>query len=368
MKIAIDARVANRVMVSGGGIYLKNLLHEMSQLDSQNKYFLYVDTNISNAFPVKKDNFEITVLKSPISWTQLRLPQALFFHHPEIYFSPHHWLPVIAPKCQKVVTIHDLSFLRHPQYFGLRLSTYFKLNTYHAIKRADKIITISYHSKKDILNHYSVHENKIKVIYLGYDKIFNSPLNDAKSEEILSKYDINRRYIFFLGDLHLRKNVPNLIRAFAQIKDKKAIEHKLVITGKKDWLSHQIYDLIKNSKINKEIILTGYVPREELPYLMGNADIFVFPSLFEGFGIPLLEAMAAKTPIITSNTTSMPEIVGDAAILVNPHSIDEIADAICELLENDSLRMELVQKGQRRIKNFSWQKTAQETINFLLKN
>lgn len=368
MKIAVDARSANREKVSGGGIYLKNLLRGIAQLDSKNDYLLFIDSELNNSFPVQKENFQTKTLKSAIAWTQLRLPHALFAHRPDVYFSPHHWLPALTPKCRKVVTIHDLSFLKYPQYFGLKTSLYFKMSTYHAVKAADKIITISHNSKKDLLHHYSVDEKKIKVIHLGCDEIFHFPLDDAQSQKILVKYQIGNKYIFFLGDLHLRKNVDRLIKAFEQVKKKKKTEHKLVITGKKDWLSQQIYNLIGNSKVKDEIILTGYVPREVLPYLMGNAEMFVFPSLFEGFGMPLLEAMAARTPIITSNTTSMPEIAGDAAILVNPQSIDEIANAIEQLLENESLREDLVQKGSHQVKKFSWQKTARETLNLLCQN
>jgi glycosyltransferase involved in cell wall biosynthesis len=337
----------------------------MAVLDTRNDYLLYLDADATESFPVRQNNFNTKVLRSSFGWTQLRLPQALAADRPDVYFSPHHWLPVFSSGFKRVIAIFDLAFLKYPQYFGWKSVLHFRLNTYHSVRRADKIITISHASKKDVIEHYGVSESKISVTHLGYDRIFEAPLDSDRTEAINSKYGIGAEYMFFLGNLHLRKNLPRLIRAYEHVRSDAGIDHKLVITGQKDRLTHQVNEIVSDSKVRDDIILTGYAERSELPYLMGNASLFLFPSLFEGFGIPLLEAMAAGTPIVTSNVTSMPEVAGDAALLVNPLDIAEIAQAIREILTNAGLRASLIEKGKRRLQLFSWEKTARETLDYL---
>jgi len=362
MLIAMDARAANNAQISGGGIYLKSLIEAIARLDTENSYCLYLNQPKSEFFPKYGANFTTKILRAPYGWTQFRLPISLFSDKPDIYFSYHHWLPLVTPKCKKIVTIHDLAFLNYPEYFGKGIANYLKYSTRNAIQKADKIITISQYSKNDIIVNYNVNEEKICVIYHGYDRIFDIQRNPETSRRILNKYNISHEYLFFLGDLHLRKNPIRSIDAFQQFKGKHQTDHKLVIAGRSDYLADRIFAHANNNKIKEHVVFTGYIDRNDLPYLMSSATALLFPSLFEGFGIPLLEAMASSTPIITSNITSMPEIVGDAGILIDPYDANSIEAAIEEIVFDRSKREYLIAAGLKRANNFSWDKTAKETL------
>ena len=228
------------------------------------------------------------------------------------------------------------------------------------IKSADKIIAISHHTKNDIIQHFKIPEDKIKVIHLAANKNYK-PLQGDKINKIKQKYDLNCPFILYVGGLAPNKNVKRLIQAFYKLK-KQGINHKLILTGVKRWKYKSIFETIEKLNLQKDVIFTGYVPDEDLPALYNAADLFVYPSLYEGFGLPPLEAMACGTPVITSNTSSLPEVVGDAGIMVNPYDVDELANKMYEVLTNDGLGEELSKKGLERAKLFSWKKCAEEHL------
>jgi glycosyltransferase involved in cell wall biosynthesis len=261
-------------------------------------------------------------------------------------------------KC--IITVYDLTPLlfseTHEKGRVLMHKYLFPL----ILKKSDKIISISHHTKNDIIKHFKIPEDNIKVIHLAANENYK-PLNENEINNIKQKYNLNYPFILYVGTLEPRKNIPTLLKAFYKLK-KQGIKHKLVITGKKGWKYKSIFETIEKLNLQKDVIFTGYVPDEDLPALYNAADLFVYPSIYEGFGLPPLEAMQCGTPVITSNTSSLPEVVGDAGIMVNPYDVDELANKMYEVLTNDGLREELSKKGIERAKLFSWKKCAEEHL------
>jgi glycosyltransferase involved in cell wall biosynthesis len=223
------------------------------------------------------------------------------------------------------------------------------------------IIADSQNTKNDCIKYLGIPEEKIKVIYLAPDSIYQ-PINNKQEirEQVCKKYNIEFPFILYTGTLEKRKNIPILIKAFYKLK-KMGISHKLLIVGKKGWKYDDIFKTIKTLNLQKDIMFTGYVPKEDLVKFYNLADLFVYPSLYEGFGLPPLEAMACGCPVITSNTSSLPEVVKDAGIMFNPYCVDELVKIMYEVLIDESLRIELSRKGLERAKLFNWRKTAEET-------
>ncbi|NJE77285.1 glycosyltransferase family 1 protein [Thermococcus sp. ES12] len=263
-------------------------------------------------------------------------------------------------KTKKIITIYDLVPIKFPQTHRGDTILAHKYALMRSLRYADKIISISYSTKKDAVKYFKISEEKIRVIHLGVDEDYKLlPENEIK--KIKQKYNLNYPFILYVGTLEPRKNIPTLLKALYKLK-KQGLPHKLVITGKKGWKYKNIFELISKLNLQRDVIFTGYVPREDLPALYNAADLFVYPSLYEGFGLPPLEAMACGTPVITSNTSSLPEVVGNAGIMVDPYDVNGLAKAIYEVLTNDRLREELRKRGLERAKMFSWKKTAEETL------
>ena len=250
------------------------------------------------------------------------------------------------PKCKLVITVHDLTPLIFPQYHNWRRRIFFGLFLKHTISISDAIIVDSQSTKKDVATFFSTPENKLNVVHLASNM-------KAKHAQLPSKYGIEGDYLLYVGTVEPRKNLLRLIEAFNQLDQKL----KLVIVGVSGWDNKAVY-----KTKNPNIIFTGYVPEEDLPVFYCNAKLFVYPSLYEGFGFPILEAMNCGCPVITSNVSSMPEVAGDAALLVDPCNVGEIKSAVQRLLSDAKLRKRLIDKGIRQASRFSWEKTANETI------
>ena len=328
----------------GKNIYLIN--YEENELFNEMNYI-----NIPN--PFKK------IFKGFL-WCQL-LPMKNELKFLDIIHNPSQTMATALKFKQKYIfTVCDITPILHPETHrttGVLTHKYIFPKT---IKSADKIISISHHTKQDLIKYFKITEDKIKVIHLAANENYK-PLNEKEIINIKQKYNLNYSFILYVGTLEPRKNIPTLLKALYKLK-KQGIKHKLVITGKKGWKYKSIFETIDKLNLQKDVIFTGYVPDEDLPALYNAADLFVYPSLYEGFGLPPLEAMACGTPVITSNTSSLPEVVGDAGIMVNPYDVDELANKIYEVLTNDGLREELSKKGLERAKLFSWKKCAEEHL------
>ena len=364
MRIGIISDRLNRSL-TGIGNYVYNLVSELSKIDNGNIYLINCEEN--NLFPelhkiIIKNPFKIFPKKSFYFW---HLYLNYYLKRRKLYLdiihSPENASLFVKLRNQKkIITVHDIIPLYFPNTYTKITVFRYKLLLSKTLKTSDKIITISYNTKQDIIKHFKIPEDKIKVIYLAANEKFK-PLNKNEISKIKQKYNLNYPFILYVGTLEPRKNIPTLLKAFYKLK-KLGIKHKLVITGKKGWKYKHIFETIEKLNLQKDVIFTGYVPDEDLPALYNAADLFVYPSLYEGFGLPPLEAMACGTPVITSNTSSLPEVVGDAGIMVNPYSVDELANKMYEVLTNDGLREELSKKGLERSKLFSWKKCAEEHL------
>jgi len=289
-------------------------------------------------------------------------PIELFIGKVDLFHSTNYILP---PQRfgKSIITIHDLFFLIAPEYASKASVKLFKDQIKKYALRANKIIVVSESTKRDVQRLLGIAPGKIAVIYEGAESGYR-PLNkELALKEIKHKYKLEHRFILFVGTLEPRKNLTNLIQAYSLFRNRrKDCRHKLVICGMKGWSARDIFETAERLKLKKEIIFTGYVPENDLPLFYNAADLFTFPSLYEGFGLPVLEAMACGTPVITSNTSSLPEIVGEAAIMINPTDVGALADAIDKVLGNESLRQEMRNKGLARTKLFSWEETTKATV------
>jgi len=390
MKIAIDGSRLTDSAKAGPANYALSLVSALKRVDKVNDYIIYLRTEpadfLKNNLFDSSPKFDYKVLKPSFPWTQLVLPFACLLDSPDILFLPDPTLPFWRPSGVKVViTVHDLGFEYLPQFRNFLQRALLENIPLYASRLAEKIIAVSEATKRDVTEKFSINPDKISTVYEGVDfERFQAPDAAMKEKDIKSKYDISGDYILFVGTVQPRKNLVRLIKAFSVIangcelkqittnKNKRPREIcgmeesdkplKLVIAGKRGWLCEEIYKAPRNFGVEDKVLFLDRVPSEDLPPLYRGARCFVFPSLFEGFGLPILEAMAAGTPVITSNISSMPEVGGEAVVYVNPLDVKDIAAGLQSVLINDSLRQKLVEKGMTRAKQFSWEKCAKETV------
>jgi glycosyltransferase involved in cell wall biosynthesis len=265
-------------------------------------------------------------------------------------------------KIKKVLTIFDMiSFLSPKWYKPISRYRVQKLLSLSA-KKACKIVTGSENSKKDIVRILGIQEEKIKVIYIGVDDEYKIINDQNKLNFVKTKYGISHRFILHVGSMNPRKNIPRLIEAYSKLSIQLLKEYQLVLVGEKSWRSDEIFTKVERLGLKVRVILAGFVEDDDLPLLMNAASLLAFPSLYEGFGIPPLEAMACGVPVVASKTSSIPEVVGDAALLFDPYNIEEMTASIYKVLTNEQLRDDLVKKGFERVKHFSWEKAAKNTL------
>jgi len=271
---------------------------------------------------------------------------------------------------KSIITVHDLSFLKYPEFFSWRKNFWHRMiKVKKLIKRFDCIVAVSENTKRDIIELCGVDENKIKVIYAGVNNEFGKNINQIESLEVKNKYQLPNKFILYLGTIEPRKNVDGIIRAYNQLRamSPELRDYKLVLAGEKGWKSDKIYKEWENSEFKDDIKFLGYVDSKDKVYIYSLAGVFVYPSFYEGFGFPPLEAMACGVPTITSYAASLPEVTGEAAILVNPYNINNIAQAMMEILIDENLKKRLIERGLERVKKFSWDQTAREYLEIFNK-
>lgn len=346
----------NRV---GSGEFCYQLLSGLYDIDKKNDYKLFLPVNPSGDMPKERGNWQYLVFKSKL-WTMLGLSKKFIKEKADIFLSPTHYLPLHV-SCPSVITILDVSYLYYPQLFKKKDLYQLKFWGGFSIKCAKKIITISNSSKNDIIKMYHVKPEKIVVVYPGIREL-SKGLRFQTMEDLKKKFAVSSPYILFVGTLQPRKNIVKLIEAFAALKNK---EVNLVIIGRKGWQFEEILNAPKENGVGERVKFLDSVTDEDLPSFYKNALCFCLPSLYEGFGLPVLEAMQYGCPVATSNVSSLPEAGGDAAIYFNPESVEDITKALGRLLEDNNLREELIKKGKIQVKKFSWEKTARETLKVL---
>ncbi|MDP3998022.1 MAG: glycosyltransferase family 1 protein [bacterium] len=384
MIIGIDGNEANVEKKVGVSSYAYELLWQFYQIRNPKseirnpkqitnpKFQIYIKEPPRNDLPKEADGWRYRVVKPRKMWTQIGLPLDLYLHRlrPDVFFTPTHYAPRFCP-IPSVISIMDLSYIHFPQMFKKSDLYQLKNWTAYSVKNAKKVLTISEASKNDIIRHYQIDPERVIVTYPGIKMESEIPSkarfasggrDQEPSMENLKKYKIEGDYILFVGTLQPRKNIVRLIEAFSTLGPKL---YTLVVVGKPGWLYEEIYEAPKKFKVEDRVKFLDYVPDEDLPALYQNALCFVLPSLYEGFGLPVLEAMHYGCPVVTSNVSSLPEAAGDAAIMVDPESTESIKEGIEKVLGDKSLREKLVKKGYEQVKKFSWEKCARETLKVL---
>jgi len=365
MRVAIDGYEANVPQRLGSSQVAFELLKTFEKKDFKNEYTILLPSSPMDDLPKMRVGWKYRILRPKKLWTQIALPFALYTARPKpnLIFSPTHYIPRFSP-VKRIVTIFDLSFLHFPEMFEKRDLWQLTNWTKYSLQNADHIITISNFSKQDIVSRYGVDKNKITVAYPGYDsekfKVQNTKFEVGK---VKKKYKTGDNYIIYIGTIQPRKNLVRLIEAFARIT-KDITNLNLVITGKtkgegrEGWMYEDTLKVPKQLGIEDRIKFLGFVPQEDLPYLLTGARAFILPSLWEGFGIPVLEAMASGVPVLVSDVSSLPEVVGNAGLTFDPYSVDQIEQALRIVSTDQKLRQKYSKLGLERAKQFSWDKMA----------
>jgi len=363
MRIGVDVRCLMNGNYSGVSWYAYYLLNNLFELDQANQYILFY--NSSKKVRLPEFNF------ANVSWRGCRYPNKIFnaslmiFNRPridrllggvDVFFTPNLHFIALSDKCQKVMAVHDLSFIRYPQFFTIKMRWWHRLILWkNILGRADIIVADSQSTKNDLISLLGIAQEKIKVVYLGVENKYGENISAEQLASVKQKYHLPEKFILTLGALEPRKNLAGVIAAYKSLNTDIA----LVIAGSGGWKNKS---LRRSAIDDKRINFIGYVDEADKPALYRSASLLIYPSFYEGFGLPILEAMASGCPVICGNNSSQGEIATDAALLVNPYNTNEIKTAMEALLSDDLLRQRLVEKGRVRAQQFSWKKTAQKMM------
>jgi glycosyltransferase involved in cell wall biosynthesis len=357
VRIGIDAR---KLHDFGIGTYIRNLLRHLARLDHDTEFVVLARPTDGDALASLGRNFRVVPETAPnySLAEQVRIPLALLRERVTLFHAPHYVLPPLV-MCRSVVTIHDCIHLMFPQYLPSRFAfTYARKSIEMAARRATRVMTVSESSKRDILRFVDVPSDKIDVIYNAYDERFGVEPHEEDVVRVRERYQLHDEFVLYAGNVKPHKNLERLIEAFNLVRQR-GLEHlKLVLIGDEISKYARLRRAVHSHQLHKYVRFLGYVPEETLAVMYRLAGVFVFPSLYEGFGLPPLEAMASGTPVVTSNVSSLPEVAGDAAVLVDPYRPESIADGIERVLCDESLRRELRAKGLARARQFSWESSV----------
>jgi glycosyltransferase involved in cell wall biosynthesis len=428
MIIGIDASRANRTHKSGTEWYSYYLIKYFAQLDKDNQFILYTDQPLSadladltnldcasgqagkdefipqydqDGYQIIKsphDNFKAKVLRWPFSyfWTLGRLSLWMILHKPDVLFVPAHGLPLIRPK-RTVNTIHDIAFKREAELYeenklgpesgpgkrllnsliriftfnkyGANSTDYLNWSTAYSLKNSSKIITVSQFTRDEIIKLYRCAEKKITVIHNGFNNLLFKKIDDRdKIAAVLNKYGIPRPYLLYIGRLEKKKNTPLFLEAFVELKHRhRELAEKLVLIGDASFGFDEIKYIIHEFGLVNDVVMPGWANEEDIPYIINGATAYVLPSLHEGFGITILQSLACGVPTASSDIPVLREVAGEAAVYFDPHDKEEMARAMERVITDSNLRQDLIAKGLKRAKDFSWEKCARETLDYLIR-
>jgi glycosyltransferase involved in cell wall biosynthesis len=360
MRVAIDAR---KLHDFGIGTYIRNLLRHLARIDATTDYVLLCAPADMHVPPTLGPNFRAVLEPSPnySIREQWHVPLVLRREKPDVYHAPHYVLPA-AVMSPSVVTIHDCIHLMFPQYLpNRRAYLYARAVMWAAARRADAILTVSEASKRDILRFFDVKPEKVVVVHNAIDERFWTPPAEEDVARVRERYQLQHGFVLYAGNIKPHKNLVRLIEAFDEIRRGDFEEMKLVIIGDEISKMPALRRAVHQHHLHKHVRFLGYVSDETLAILYRLAAAFVFPSIYEGFGLPPLEAMASGTPVVTSNVSSLPEVTGDAAVLVNPHDTGSIVAGVRRVLSDPAFADQLRQKGPVRAREFSWERSVAKT-------
>jgi glycosyltransferase involved in cell wall biosynthesis len=363
MKIAIDIREAGEGK-TGKGWYTYNLVKEILKLDKANRYLLYTDSD-KHSFQNGK-NVQIKLIEAKTWKWHLKTLKDLLTEKVDLFFAPTSYIiPALAPKKLKVIiTVHDLVAFMFPAGHSAKAVLIERVTLKKALKKAAGVFVVSENTKKDLLEKFHYQTKKIHLVPCAPSKSFHQKVTAHEMEAAKEKMKLPENFILAVGTVEPRKNFDTLIKSFVIIK-RKFPDYKLVIAGKKGWKYHIVEAALKHYKMEQDVIFTGYLEDADLKAIYALAKVFVFPSLYEGFGIPPLEAMASGCPVVSSNVASLPEVVGQGGLLIDPKNALKIADAVCSLLEDEQARQMMIERGKAQAEKFSWEESAAKALEVI---
>lgn len=372
MRIGIDARFAVHKR-RGIGNYALKLVDNLARIDSSNEYVLYIDKEDVDKVLPRKSNFKIKKISPSnyLVWEQIVLPVHAKKDGVDVLHCTGNTAPILLDKrIRLIISLHDVMYLKDYSELPKSVSRYQRMGRLYrkaivpkAVSRLSVALTVSEFSKKDIMRHIpKLDGDRIEVVYEAANESYSQIDKISALQKIRNKFGIESNYILTLGALDPRKNTELVIKKFIELKNESNINEILLVVGIPNWKQTGFYNIVRESGLEEDIIFTDFVSEDELVLLYNGASMFLYPSLYEGFGMPLLEAMACGTPVITSNVSSMPEIAGDAAFLINPDNGKELKAAVLKLLNDKNLRNNLIARGLKRAKEYSWVKTATKTL------
>jgi len=362
LRIGIDGDTLGRKR-TGDESYLASLIRALGRVDSTNEYTVFVrdadavssEFDLSPLWTFRNVRPASIWLRYPIGFPLALRRASLDLVHTQYFVPP-------MCRCPAVVTVHDISFAVRPEYFTLKDQVLLKALVPTALRRARRIITDTQYTLRDLVTVYRVDPARVAVIPLAADPRYRPLDRSACRAEVAQRHGTGAGFILYVGTLQPRKNVDTLVRAYAQFRRRTGLPHKLLIVGKPKYKFDAVFDAIRTSGFEADIQMTGFVADAALPMYYNAADVFVFPSLYEGFGLPVLEAMACATPLISSSASCLPEVVGDAGLLADPRESGQFADALERILGNPTFAAELGERGRRHAAEFTWERTARETL------
>lgn len=360
--IGIDTRwLESKVAAAGTNTYITSLMQAMLQLDAADSFVSWGTTAGFSAGNLQHKEFTGYYRRAwQLAWKTLGWPPA----DPVLPKADlWHFTNYVAPPTGRpfVLTVYDLSFVDHPEFTEPTNLRYLERHVPDSLARADQVITISQHARDGLIEHFDLAPQKVKVTHLAADERFTKEVPEEEVGRIKDKYGIEGEYLLAVGTLEPRKNLKNLLMAMAGLR--RSTTEQLVVVGGQGWLFDETQQLLTKLGLGSRVVLTGYVPSGELPGLYQGAKAFVFPSFYEGFGLPLLEAMHAGTPVVCSNTSSLPEVAGGAALYFDPADVKGMKLALERVLNDENLRNRLSEAGRDQAAQFSWDKTAKETLD-----
>ena len=357
MKIGIDASRAFLKQRTGIEEYSYQIIKNLRDKLNDHQVVLYVRKDQQIDFEIPK-NWKIKIINCIRLWTQLGLSFELLLHPIDTLFIPAHTVPIIHPK-NTIVVVHGLEYEFCPQAYSMFERFYMRLTIKKSCTWASGIISVSQNTKKDLIDLYDVSENKIDVVYEGYEKV--------ESEKLKVKSGNEKPYLLFIGRIEERKNIINIVKSFEILKEKFGISHELILVGRCGHGYDKIQKYILDSKFKIEIKELGFISEKEKWELLKNADVFVFPTLYEGFGIPILEAQSVGCSVLAANNSSIPEITNGSVLLCDHTDAESIAENIYHLISNEKLKNDIILKGLENVKRFSWNGCAEEIAQILIK-
>lgn len=368
--IGIDASRANATDKTGTEWYSWYIIRAMAQLPDSCDYLLYAKERLQpGLLGLPRARERVLTWPPRRLWTHTRLAFEMFRHPPDVLFVPAHTIPIVHPRAT-VTTAHDVGFVRYPELYSKRELLYHRWSMNFALRHARRIIAPSYFTKAELLELYGVNPDRIVVIHHGFDTSSFRVIEDQKViQKVLDHYGIHTPFFLFVGRLQHKKNILGLTQAFHLFTQTyREEETQLVLVGQPDYGFEQVRRFLTSVGINNLIIQPGYVPQVDMPFLMNAASAFVFPSFYEGFGFPILEAQACGTPVITSRRASLPEVGGQGALYIDPKDTQALAHALQNVLNNNELRAHLIQEGLTNLERFTWNQAGAQTRSVLLES